>query len=364
MEILFCARASSLGTWASQVWFKSALALWTFGLFSALTSPDPIFTFQQGFVWIRFPLYAAAAQVWLAQDRDIRIVMLLSMLLGMIIMCCILTAEIIIEPKTRLTWPYNDLVPGGYLAKVSLPFFCVLMAIAISKKNKAGMFSGFIGLISIAVSSFTGERTHFILRACGGMLAGLVWKPKIILLSFLVLVETTAIIAILSGRGDLSNRYLNQFFKQIPIVNFDSGYWGSWRGGIQQGLITPIKGIGPSGTRNSCKDLPINSPDWLPGKNYCGNHPHNFYVQLFAEVGITGLILGSVMFISIILKCFSARKYNFDCPMAATAFVIPFALFFPMQQFGSFYGQWGNLFSWFAIAFALSQAQNFRRNSN
>ena len=67
--------------WTSQIWFKSALALWFFGLFSAFTSADPFFTFQQGFVWIRFPLYVAAAQAWLAKDRDIRILMLLSMLI-------------------------------------------------------------------------------------------------------------------------------------------------------------------------------------------------------------------------------------------------------------------------------------------
>ena len=67
--------------WTSQVWFKSALVLWLFGLFSAVTSTDPSFTFQQGFVWIRFPLYVATAQVWLAKDRDIRVMMLLSMLI-------------------------------------------------------------------------------------------------------------------------------------------------------------------------------------------------------------------------------------------------------------------------------------------
>ena len=76
----------------------------------------------------------------------------------------------------------------------------------------------------------------------------------------------------------------------------------------------------------------------MPGQNYCGNHPHNIYVQLFAEVGILGLFFGCVMFISIIITCFKARKENFDCPMAATAFVIPFGLFFPLQQFGSFMG--------------------------
>jgi hypothetical protein len=71
------------------------------------------------------------------------------------------------------------------------------------------------------------------------------------------------------------------------------------------------------------------------------------------------------MFISIIKTCYGARKINFDCPMAATAFVIPFGLFFPLQQFGSFYGQWGNLFTWFAIGFAISQYQGWgNTNSN
>ena len=66
------------------------------------------------------------------------------------------------------------------------------------------------------------------------------------------------------------------------------------------------------------------------------------------------------MFTSIIWTCFKARRKNLECPMAATAFVVPFGLFFPIQQFGSFYGQWGNLFIWFAIGFALSQYQGWR----
>ena len=344
-------------SWSSQLWFKCALALWLFGLFSAVTGPDPMFTFQQGFVWIRFPLYAAAAQAWLAKDRDIRVIMFLSIMIGMLIMCAILVAETIIEPKNRLSWPYGDLVPGGYIAKVSLPVFAVLMAIAVSKTNKAGLLSGIIGFFSIIVSILTGERTHFLIRACGGMLAALVWKPKLKLYALLILIEFLAVMAVFLIRPDLGNNFTNNFVKQIPIVNTDTGYWGSWRGGIQQGLMTPFKGIGPSGTRNTCSSLDKTQPEWLPGETHCGNHPHNIYVQLFAEVGVIGLIFASVMFVSIIITCFGARKTNFNCPMAATAFVIPFGLFFPMQQFGSFYGQWGNLFIWFAIGFALSQVQ-------
>tara|TARA_B100001093_G_scaffold510008_1_gene575068 strand:+ start:233 stop:820 length:588 start_codon:yes stop_codon:yes gene_type:complete len=193
------------------------------------------------------------------------------------------------------------------------------------------------------------------------MLAALVWKPKLKLYAILIVVELLAVIGVFLIRPELGNNFTKNFIKHIPIVNTDTGYWGSWRSGIQQGLMTPFKGIGPSGTRNTCANLDTSLPSWLPGKNYCGNHPHNIYVQLFAEVGIIGLIMGSVMIVSITLKCFSARKYNFNCPMSATAFVVPLGLFFPLQQFGSFYGQWGNLFIWFAIGFALSQAQSFTK---
>ncbi|MDB3914661.1 O-antigen ligase family protein [Alphaproteobacteria bacterium] len=348
--------------WTSQIWFRSALLLWVYGLFSAITSQDPFFTFQQGFVWIRFPLYAAAAQVWLARDRDIRIVMLLSILLGMLIMCGILIAETIIEPKTRLEWPYGDLVSGTYLAKFSLPLFCVIMAIAVSKKNKSGIFFGLIGMFTIFVSAITGERINFLIRSIGGILASLVWKPKFIMFASLVLIETVAVLILLFNRPDLSHRG-KSFLDQIPLVNITdkNTYWGAWRGGIQQGIITPLKGIGPSGTRKTCANLDTNLPKWLPGKNFCGNHPHNFYIQLFAETGIVGLFSGCLMFGSIIWACFKARRENFMCPMAATAFIVPIGLFFPFQQFGSFFGQWGNLFIWFATGFALSQFQSFKK---
>ena len=352
--------------WATQFWFRSALILWMFGLLSAGTGPEPLFSFQQGFVWIRFPLYAAAAQVWLAKDRDIRIVMLLLILIGMLIMSAILIAETFIEPKVRLTWPYGDKVPGNYIARISMPLLCVLMAIAASRISRVALISGSIGMLSIIVSLLTGERVNFLIRACGGMLAALVWKPKFILYFSLILIEVVAVLVLAFSKPDLSNRFVESFVKAVPLTNMNEGnsYWGAWRGGIQQALIDPIKGTGPSTTRKICKTLEPKSPSWLPGKNYCGNHPHNYYIQLLAETGIIGLIIGCAMFISIIMTCYKARKENFDCPMAATAFVIPFGLYFPLQQFGSFYGQWGNLFSWFAIAFALSQVQSFRRNTN
>ena len=57
--------------WVNQLWFKSALLFWVICLLTSLSGADPLFSFQQSFVWIRFPLYAVAAQVcW--KRRDLR----------------------------------------------------------------------------------------------------------------------------------------------------------------------------------------------------------------------------------------------------------------------------------------------------
>ena len=352
--------------WTSQLWFKLSVILWIMSLLSALLSPDRLFSFSQGIVWIRFPLYAAAAQVWLGKDRDIRIMMLISIVFGMILMCVILTCEIIIEPKTRLTWPYLDLVPGGYLAKVSLPVFCCLIAVTMRNFNLKGLIIGFIALLTILIAFLTGERMNFIIRLGAAAMSSVFWKPKLNLLIFAFFLSVAAIPTTLNyiGTNGLVKKYTIDTYKEIPILNMKdtNPYWGSWRGGIQQAWKTPLTGIGPSGTRKTCAKLKQNEPNWLPGKNYCGNHPHNFYIQLLAETGIMGFILGSLIFFNIIKTCYKARTNHYNCPMAATAFITPFVLFFPLQQFGSFFGQWGNLFIWFAIGFALSQFQGYKKN--
>ena len=354
--------------WAKQTWFIFALLLWLLGLISSLQGPMPSFSLGQGFVWIRFPLYAAAAQIWLGRDRDIRLLMLTLMTVSLLIMSFILFSEVLIDPKNRLMWPYGDVIPGSFIAKACLPVFCILITLVFHTNYKASILIIAILFIGLLALKFTGERSNLILVVCS-----LITSTIFVKLSFkrtLVVGILTLIIGYVSINtfSSLTKRCLDQkvnclevkeqhvnIFDQIPIKNFNTSYWGAWRGGIQQGLENPILGVGPSGSRHTCGLL---KDHWLPGKNFCGNHPHNFYVQLFAETGFIGLGFGTLMFFFIMKLCYKARKQYFSCKMASTAFVIPFGIFFPFQHFGSFYGQWGNLFIWFAIGFALSQTGN------
>ena len=349
--------------WANQLWFRLSVLLWLIGLISALMSPTPLFSFWQGFVWIRFPLYAAAAQAWLGTDRDIRVLMFLMMLIGTILMCFILTLELTFAPNMvwgeyrsmRLEWPYGDKIPGSYLSKAMLQVFCVLIALSLCVKNKSAIWLSVIALYSLGMAFLTGERVNFIVRTCAGIFSAVIWKPIKVRLLVLILLFFSTIAIITINNPLMLYRYTTDF---VDKINFDSGNWGAWRGGLQQGLETPFIGIGPSGTRFSCVTL-SEKKHWLPGKNYCGNHPHNFYVQLFAETGSLGLLVGISMFLSIFWTCFKSKIHFKNCPMAATSFIIPLACFFPIQQFGSFFGQWGNLFIWFGVGFALSQAQQW-----
>ena len=88
------------------------------------------------------------------------------------------------------------------------------------------------------------------------------------------------------------------------------------------------------------------------------------HIQVFAETGIIGYILFVLMFYNIIKICYKGKVSNRDCLMASTSIIIPLAFFFPIQQTGSFFGQWGNLFMWFAIALAISNYQDYKQLKN
>ena len=88
--------------WAGQLWFVFAFLFWLSSMVSGILGPYDKYSFFQGFIWIRFPLYVAAAQVWLGKDRDVRMVMFVSMFVGMLIMCLILLSEIIFEPLNEI----------------------------------------------------------------------------------------------------------------------------------------------------------------------------------------------------------------------------------------------------------------------
>ena len=351
LALAFAVRAVILrqGAWLRVFWVKAAFAFWAVTILSALVSQDPSYAFGEAVVWFRFPLFAMATMFWFGTDKRLLYAMMASTAIGLVVMCGILSAELLIEGQKggRLSWPYGDLVSGNYVAKVGLPVFTVMVALAVSANGRIAVISGVISLFTIFISIMTGERINFLIRACGGMLAGLLWRPKWVRYGTLVLIEVIAVIMLSTAAPDVGNRYVNKFIKQLPTGDH-SIYYNTMKPGYMAFEQAPLLGIGTGNFRNMCEQIVGDEP-----KLRCHPHPHNFYIQMLGETGIIGFIFGTIFLWSIIITCFKAGWRHRDNVILATAWVVPFGLFWPIASSSDFFGQWNNIFMWSAVALAL-----------
>ena len=341
------------GGWLKAFWVRTSFLFLAVCMVSSALSVMPAYAFSEGLAWFRFPLFAMATAFWLGTDRRLLYAMLVSTALGMMLMTGILTAEMIIEGQKggRLSWPYDDLVSGNYLSKVGLPAFTIMVALAIGAKPRLASIMGGRSLISIIMSVLTGERINFLIRACGGMLAALAWRPHWRRYFILVVVEILAIAAVFTVMPNVQDRFTNAVVNSLP-TGPHSDYYRVMGAGLTVFKTAPVLGIGPATHRELCPSILDETP-----KFRCDNHPHNYYIQFLTETGVIGLITGGLMIVSIIWAAFAGWRQNRANVVAATAFVVPFGLFFPIQSTGDFFGQWNNIFMWSAIALALAAAR-------
>lgn len=339
------------GEWLRYFWVRAGFVFWVWCIFVGAISKFPAYSVGEAVVWFRFPLFAMATAFWLSCDRRLLYAMLASTAIGLIIMCGILTAEILIEGQKggRLMWPYGDLVPGNYVAKVGLPSFTIMVALAVSLRGRIASLSSIIALMTMLISLMTGERINFLIRACGGMLAGLVWKPNWRRYLALIAVEVMAVVVIFSLLPGTASRYTDQFIHGATNPQ-ESAWLKTMNGGWQVAQDNLMFGIGTANYRLVAYEGILDVyEDVRPDV-----HPHNFYIQMLLETGLIGFVLGVVFLWSIIWTCFKISLKKRGNVFVATAWVIPFGLFWPIATSADFFGQWNNIFTWSAVALSLS----------
>ena len=344
------------GAWLKFFWVKSVFIFWGICLLSAVMSQAPSYAFGEALIWIRFPLFAMATAFWLGVDKRLLLLMFFSTASAILLMCGILAAELAIEGfKSRLSWPYDDLVPGNYLAKVGLPVVVFSTTLFLSLKGAKSILSGGFCVLVIGMTMMTGERINFLIALCAALLAVFVWEASWIKrFSYMILVSVIPI-SVLVIFPSVFDRFLVSFLDQLPLYK-GSPYYDAMAPAWLIFEQFPTLGIGAGNFRYLCADL------IQPGLGYpCHNHPHNFYLQILSETGSLGLILAVIFIVSIIVKCLGARNTNRHA-LYLVVWVIPFALFWPIRSSADFFGQWNNLFVWSALALALAVAHSKSKN--
>ena len=237
------------------------------------------------------------------------------------------------------------------MARVGLPVFTVIVAYVVSTRTWMATAGGLLALYVLAMSLATGERINFLILICGGMLAGLVWRPK----PGQYLGFTAATAAVLGAatllHPGLGQRYTSNLVR--GATDFEtSAWWHTLNGGWVVAKDNWLTGIGTGNYRNMAlrllEDVPFTKYD---------PHPHNYYLQLLVETGIIGLVLGTVFLFSMVWACLVSGLRNQENIVKATAFVVPFGLFWPIATTADFFGQWNNIFTWSAVALALCSSR-------
>ena len=179
------------------------------------------------------------------------------------------------------------------------------------------------------------------------MLAGLVWKPRWGRYIGLVAAEVLAVLVVLSALPDMATRYTDEFIAGSTSLP-ESSHLQTLNGGWQVAKDNLLFGIGTANYRLTPPEFfeAIPQTNWQP-------HPHNYYLQFLTETGIIGMILGTVFLWTIIWTSFRASLKNRDNVFVATAWVIPFGIFWPIATSADFFGQWNNIFIWSAVALSV-----------
>jgi O-antigen ligase len=253
----------------------------------------------------------------------------------------------------RLSGPYGDLVPGNFLGKTMMPLATILAAMAMGKSLKHGLGLAMVSGLIVIFTIITGERVNSALAGPTVFLASfaqVVHPRRTILFGTLAVTGFLILFATFPGIGD---RFSPGNRAEITDY-FNSPYWFSVRLGAA--MNSPVTGIGVGMHRLHCPAIP-QGPHWLVGQNDCHphSHPHQFYLQLAEETGLFGLLTGIIMIVSIIITAAASRKRR--TLYSSLAWILPALLFLP-QPSADFFGQWNNLFLWFAIGLALAIAQD------
>tara|TARA_B100001250_G_C19790654_1_gene786349 strand:+ start:133 stop:1419 length:1287 start_codon:yes stop_codon:yes gene_type:complete len=96
----------------------------------------------------------------------------------------------------------------------------------------------------------------------------------------------------------------------------------------------------------------------------CGNHPHNYYLEILSDLGLIGFLILSIIFTKVLYDTF-IKKYFFKSNLKHNHIITPFiflffAEIFPLKTTGSFFttGNATYFFLIMALTIALSKEQN------
>jgi O-antigen ligase len=200
----------------------------------------------------------------------------------------------------RLTTLTGKIVPGILTATMAFPAICFVISQLVDNLNSENKFKKigyFIFLLFTLLSVLlSGERTALVIFFIGWILILFLMiknNTRLILTLVTILFVFTISIALISP--SIMNRQVLQI--QSDIINFhNTPYFKIYRLAYKVASENLIFGVGAKNFTSACENITIKNPDLSMYKTFpCGTHPHNIYLETFAENGLIGLFIFAIM---------------------------------------------------------------------
>lgn len=306
---------------------------------------------------------------------------------------------IVIQDQSRISSVFGEeLVLGSFICKISP--FCFSLLFTTNTKNYLKFLVYLVMLSNLIVILLSGERSalflYLLLSFYLIIFIKINIKIKLVisilgLVSFFIIILTNQTIYEriidktifeLIGKNSFTKTYFNE--DQIILENFDTDkclkpensnlkecisndkffFFSSTHENYFKTAINIFNdhmffGAGPKSFRVLCDENLYGINRWS-----CSSHPHNYYIQLLAEVGLIGfsfLLIAYISFIYILFRII--KEKNLDTIQKNFYIVLIGALivnFFPLTPTGNYFNNWLTILSFLPIVYLIKLKYVFR----
>ena len=243
---------------------------------------------------------------------------------------------------------------GRYIAFLSATLIVIITLIPNYKFDKLIIF--FLIPISIAIILISGDRAplaKYIMFVLVISIFHFNFK-KIYFFSFLLSLILSLIFVLNSPK--LKDRILDTTLRDmgstsIGFAPYSDVYEEHYISALKIGKDNFYFGVGPNLFEKYCDHT-----DYKVSERSCSSHPHNFFIQIFAELGILGLLFLIAFYCNLLINFFSLSvkfigdKHSKNILLKKIAPIIwLIAYLFPIIPNVSFYNHWNNIFIFLMI---------------
>jgi O-antigen ligase len=260
----------------------------------------------------------------------------------------------------RLSGPFgNELIVGAFISIMSIPIVSFVFSKfkIISNKEKVYFFLTII--LSFFMVTLSGERISLLIFICSTLFLTILNMGFKKFITFLTIFFIALILAYKNIQS--VNYKFKEFISLIQQAN-KSPHIRLFSSAIIVGSNNPFIGSGLKNYREDCDLLKkINFFDpYTKEEILCSSHPHNIYLEIFAESGLIGL---SIFFYIIFknINHFIKNRKKIDSEVKFIFYsscIVLLAYLWPIKSSGSFFSTFSASFFWFSYGLILMTTKN------